>query len=103
MVDGTDKLTDSFAIVPDQHKKKLPQRRVANERTSIMEHVVSEGDSLPHSSPAPNRDLTSHDAANLFDIDGCANIGRAGDAKPGRSNQIADLGVQKIFTRRQKE
>ena len=28
--DVTDQLTDTFAIVSDQHKKQLPQRRAAN-------------------------------------------------------------------------
>ena len=95
MVDATDQLTYPFAIVPDQHKKQRPQRRAANEITPITEHAVLEGDRLPHSSPPPHRDHTSHAAANLFDIDGRANIGRAGAAKSGRPNRIADLRVQK--------
>ena len=78
MVDATDQLTDPFAIVPDQHKRQRPQRHAANESTPITEHAVFEGDPLPHSSPPPHRDLTSHSAANLFNIDGCANIIRAG-------------------------
>ena len=96
MVDATDQLTDLFAIVPDQHKKQQPQRREANKITPIMEHVVSKGDFLPHRSPPPHRDLTIHAADNLFGINGCANLGRAGAAKnTGRPNRIADLGVQK--------
>ena len=95
MVDATDQLTDLFAIVPDQHKKQQPQHRAANESNPITEHAVSEGDRLPHSSPPPHSDLTTHAAANLFDINGCANIGRAGAAKnTGRPNRISDLGVQ---------
>ena len=81
MVDATDQLTDPFAIVPDQHKKQRPQRREANEITPITEHAVLEGDRLPHSSPPPHRDLTSHATANLFDIYRCAIIGRSGAAK----------------------
>ena len=94
MVDATYQLTDPFAIVPDQHKRQLPQRRAANETTPITEHAVFEGDCLPHSSPPPHRDLTSHAADNLFYIDGCDNIGIAGAAKTGRPNRIADLRVQ---------
>ena len=94
MVDATDQQTDPFVIVPDQHKKQQPQRRAANGSTPITEHVVSEGNSLPHSSPPLHRYLASHAAANLFDIYGCANIGRAGAAKTGRPKRIADLGVQ---------
>ena len=94
MADATDQLTDPFAIEPDQHKKQRPQRRSANESTPITEHAVSEGDRLPHSLPPPHCDLTHHAAANLFDINRCANIGRAGAAiNTGRPNQIADLGV----------
>ena len=92
MMDATDHLTYPFAIVPDQHKEQRQQRRAANKNTPITEHVVS--DFLPHRSPPPHCDLTRHAAANLFDIDRCANIGRAGTAKTGRPNQIADLGVQ---------
>ena len=103
MVDATDQLTYLFAIVPDQHKKQQPQRRAANEITPITEHAVSEGDRFPNSSPPPHCDLTSHAAANLFEIDGCANIGRAGATKnTGRPNRIANLRVQKIFTRCEK-
>ena len=80
MVDATDQLTDPFAIVPDQHKRQRPQRRAANESTPKTEHAVSDGDLLPHSSPPPHCDITSHAAANLFDINGCATIGRAGAA-----------------------
>ena len=29
MLDGTDQLTDPFAIVPDQHKRQRQQRRAA--------------------------------------------------------------------------
>ena len=95
MVDATDQLTDPFAIVPDQHKKQLPQRRAANKSTPITEHAVSEGDFLPHSLPPPHCDLTNHATANLFDINGCANIGRAETAKnTGHPNRISDLGVQ---------
>ena len=94
MVDTTYQLTDPFAILPDQHKRQRPQRRAANKNTPITEHAVSERDRLPHSSPPPHRDLTSHAEANLFDIDGCANIGRAGGSKTGGPNRIADLGVQ---------
>ena len=95
MVDATDQLIDPFAIVPDQHKKKQPQRHAANESTPITEHAVSEVDRSPHSLPPPHCDLKSHAAANLFDINACANIGRAEAAiNNGRSNQIADLGVQ---------
>ena len=60
MLDATDQLTDPFAIVPDQHNKQRPQRYAANEITPITEHVVSEVDRLPHSSPPPHRDLTSY-------------------------------------------
>ena len=96
IVDATDQLTGQFAIVPDQHKKQRPQRRASNKITSITEHAFSKGDRLPHSSPPPHYDLTSHAAANLFDINGCENIVRSGAAKnTGRPNQIADLGVQK--------
>ena len=96
MVDATDQLIDPCEIVPDQHKKQRPQIRAANESTTITEHAVSEGDRFSHSLPPPHYDLTSHTAANLFDINGCANIGRAGTAKnTGRPNRIADLGVQK--------
>ena len=95
LVDATDQLKDPFAIVPDQYKRQRPQRRATNKSTPKTEHAVSEGDRLPHSSPPPHRDLTSHAAANLFEIDGCANIGRSGAAKnTGRPNQIADLRVQ---------
>ena len=38
-MDATDQLTDPFEIVPDQRKKKLPQRRAANESPPITEHV----------------------------------------------------------------
>ena len=94
-MDATDQLTDMFAIVPDQSKKQRPQRRAANKSNPITEHVVSKGDSLPHSSPPPHFDLTSHAASNLFDINGCTNIGRAGAAQnTSRPNRIADLGVQ---------
>ena len=94
IVDATDQLTDPFLIVPDQHKKQRPQRRAAKKSNPITEHVVSEGDRLPPSSPPPHCDLTSHAAANLFDINGCANIGRSGAAiNTGRPNRIADLGV----------
>ena len=95
MVDATDKLTDPFAIVPDQHKKQQPQCCAANKITPITEHEVSEGDCLPHSLPPPHCDLTNHATANLFDINGCANIGRAETAKnTGRPNRIADLILQ---------
>ena len=94
MVDATDQLTYLFAIAPDQNKRQQLQGRAANESTPITEHAVAEGDHLPHRSPPPHRDLTSHAAANLFYIDGCANIGRAGGSKTGRPNRIADLGVQ---------
>ena len=70
IVDATDQLTDPFAIVPDQRKKQRPQHRAANEITPVTEHVVSKGDCLPHRSPPPHCDLTSHAAANLFDING---------------------------------
>ena len=70
MVDATDQLTNTFAIVSDQHKKKRPQRRAANEITPITEHAVSEGGFLPHSSPPPHRELTSHAADNLFELQG---------------------------------
>ena len=100
IVDATDQLTYPFAIVPDQHKKQRPQRCAANESNPITEHAVSKGDRLPHSSPPPHCDLASHAAANLFDINGCTNIGRAGAAQNnGRSNRITDLGVQtNIYT-----
>ena len=99
MVDATDHLTDPFAIVPDQHKRQRPQCHAANKSTPITEHVVSEGECLPHSSPPPHRDLMSHAAANLFEIDVCANIGRAGAAKnTGRPNWIVDLRVQNSET-----
>ena len=95
IVDATDQLIYPFAIVPDKHKKQRPQRRAANEITPITEHAVSEGDRLPRSSPPPHCYLTSHAAANLFGINGCANIGIAGAAKnTGRPNRISDLGVQ---------
>ena len=95
IVDAADQLKDPFAIVPDQHKKQQPQRRAANESTLITEHAVSEGDFSPHSSPPPHCDLTRHAASNLFDINVCANIGRAGATiNTGRPNRIADLGVQ---------
>ena len=95
MVDATDQQTEPFEIVPDQHKKQRPQNHSANKSTPITEHAVSEGDHLPHISPPPHCDLTSHDAANLFDINGCGNIGRSGAAKNTvRPNRIADLGVQ---------
>ena len=94
IVDAMDQLTDPFAIVPDQRKKQQPQRRAANESTPITEHVVSDGDSLPHSSLPPHCDLTSHSAANLFDVNGCTNIGRAGDTQnTNRPNRIADHSV----------
>ena len=92
MVDATDQLTDPFEIVPDQHKRQRPQRRAAKKSTPITEHAVSEGYRLSHSSPPPHRDITSYAGAKLFEIDGCANIGRAGAAKNnGRPNRIADL------------
>ena len=95
IVDATDQLTDLFAIVPDQHKKQRPQRRAANESTHITENAFSEGDRLPHSSPPPHCALASHAAANLFDINGCTNIGRARAApNTGRPNRIADLSDQ---------
>ena len=95
MVNATDQLTYPFVIVPGQHKKQRPQRRAANKSNPITEHSVSEGDSLPHSSPPPQCDLTSHAADNLFNINGCANIGRSGATKnTGRPNRIADLGAQ---------
>ena len=81
MVDATDQLTYPFSIVTDHHNKQRPQRCAANEITPIMEHAVSEGDRLPHSSPPPHCDLTSHAAAKFFDINVCANIGRPGAAK----------------------
>ena len=60
-----------------------------------MEHAVSEVDRLSHSSPPPHYDLKIHATSNFFDINGCANIGRAGAGKnTGRPNRIADLGVQ---------
>ena len=60
-----------------------------------MEHAVSEGDRLSHSSPYPHCDLKIHATSNFFDINGCANIGIAGAAKnTGRPNRISDLGVQ---------
>ena len=95
-MDATDQLTDPFAIVPDQRKKQWPQRRSANKSTPITEHVVSEGDCSPHSSPPPHCNLTSHAAANLFDINECTNIGRTGPAQnTSRPNRIADHGVHK--------
>ena len=91
-----DQLTDTFAIVPDQHKKQQPQRRAANESNPIPEHVVSEGYHFPHSSPPPHCDLTSHSAAKFFDINGCTNVGISGAAQnTSHPNRIADLGVQK--------
>ena len=93
IVDATDQLTDPFAIVPDQHKKR-PQRCADNKITPITEHVVSKGNRLPHRSPPPHCDLTSHSASNLLDINGCTNIGRAGAAQNTiRPNRIADHGV----------
>ena len=93
MVDATDQLIDPFEILPVQRKKQRPQRRAANKSNPITEHVVSEGDRLPHSSTPPHCDLTSHDSATLFDINGCTNIGRAGAAQnTSRPNRIADLG-----------
>ena len=95
MVDATDQITYPFAIVPDQHKKQQPQRRAANGSNPITEHAIYEGDRLPHSSPPPHCELTRHAAANLFDINGCANIGKAGAAKNTvRPNRIVDLGNQ---------
>ena len=94
MVDATDQLTYPFPIFPDHRKKQRPQRRASKERTPTTEHVVSEEDSFPHSSPPPHCDLTSHAVANLFDFNGCINIGRAGAAQnTSRPNRIADLGV----------
>ena len=94
-MDATDQLTYPFEIVPVQRKKQRPQRRAANKSNPITEHVVYEGDRLPHSSPPPYCDLISHAAANLFDINGCTNIGRAGAAQnTSRPNQITDLSVQ---------
>ena len=94
IVDATDQLTDPFVIVPDQRKKQRPQRRAANESNPITEYVVSKGDRLPHSLPFPHCDLTIHAAANLFDINGCTNIGRAGAAQnTSRPNRIAYHGV----------
>ena len=91
MVDAMDQLTDPFAIVPDQHKKQLPQRCAANESTAITEHAVFEGYHFPHSSPPPHCDLISHAAVNFFGINECTNIGRAGAAqKTSRPNRIAD-------------
>ena len=59
-----------------------------------MEHVISEGDRSPYSSPPPHCDLTSHATANFFDINGCTNIGRAGAAQnTSRPNWITDHGV----------
>ena len=93
-MDATYQLTDPFLIVPDQRKKQRPQRRAANESTPITEHVVSEEDWSPDSSPPPHCDLTSHAAANLFDINGCTNIGRAGAAQnTSRLNRITHHGV----------
>ena len=49
---------------------------------------------MPHSSPPPHCDLTSHASANLFDINGCTNINRAGSAQDtSRPNRTSDLGV----------
>ena len=54
---------------------------------------------MPHISPPPLCDLTSHASANLFDINGCANIGREGAAiNTGRPNRIADLRVKNSET-----
>ena len=93
-MNATDQLTDPFAIVPDQRKKQRTQRRATKESTPITEHVVFEGDRLTHSSPPTHCDLTSHAAANLFDINGCTNIGRAGAAQNiSRPNRITDHGV----------
>ena len=94
MVDATDKITDPFAIFPDQRKKQRPQRCAASESTPIKKYVVSEGDRSPHILPPPHCDLTSHVAANLFDINGCTNIGRSGAAQnTSRPNRITDHGV----------
>ena len=99
-METTDQLKDPFAIVPDKCKKQQPQRRAASEINPITEHMVSEGDCSPHSLPPPHCDLTSHAAANLFDINGCTNIGRAGAAQnTSRPNRISDLDVQtNIYT-----
>ena len=93
IVDSTDQLTYLFTILPDQHKKQQPQRRAANESTPITEHVVSKGDSLPHISPPPQCDLTSHAAANLFDINGCANIGKRKDRRRPLSCRFIIYGI----------
>ena len=59
-----------------------------------MEHVVSDEDCLSHISPPPHCELTSHAAANLFDINGCTNIGREEAAQnTSRPNRISDHGV----------
>ena len=56
--------------------------------------MVSKGDRSPLRSPPPHCELTSHAAANLFDINGCTNIGRTGAAQNNiRPNRIADHGV----------
>ena len=61
---------------------------------TVTEHVVYEGDWSPQSSPPPHSDLTSHAAANLFDINGCTGIGREGAAQnTSRPNRIVDHGV----------
>ena len=96
IVDATDQLTDPFVIVPDQRKKQLPQRRAANKSNPITEHVVSKEGFSPRSSLLSHCDLTSHAAENLFDINGCTNIGRAGAAQNTiRPNRIAYHGVHK--------
>ena len=95
MVDATDQIIDPFAIVTDQHKKQRPHRHAANESTPITEHAFSEGDRSPKSLTSPHCELTNNAAAILFDINGCANIGRAGAAiNTGCFNRIAYLSVQ---------